>query len=297
MYPSIFFFIQGDGNNPRPISPIKIKKKKKLRDSEQQHESGGGGGGDGGGSGGGANDAAQHFIVKDKKRKKRDSTGKPSKHHRKSSMDGRPGGSTSSSGGGGSKSGTTGQSDSDDDDDEDCAATRCMKPSGRAVNWVQCDGGCEMWFHLICVGLTKLDVADVEFLCSKCKKKRDPEGIIDITMDDAEDDKTTNKSSSSAVIDLSEDENQHGPRDPKTAGGSNVPLSTFHPNSSQTASSPGRMHISSTHLPTSMSLAFEPSSSANDRLPFVNHASAPEGLSRASSTTINQQPSFTRMMC
>ena len=81
-----------------------------------------------------------------------------------------------------------GEDDDDDaDDDEDCAASRCMKPSGRAVNWVQCDGGCEMWFHLICVGLTKLDVADVEFLCSKCKKKKDPEGIIDITMDEVGD--------------------------------------------------------------------------------------------------------------
>lgn len=43
--------------------------------------------------------------------------------------------------------------------------------TGREVDWVQCDGGCNEWFHMLCVGLVKSQVkADDEFVCKKCKK-------------------------------------------------------------------------------------------------------------------------------
>lgn len=42
---------------------------------------------------------------------------------------------------------------------------------GREVDWVQCDGGCNEWFHMLCVGLVKSQIkADDDFICKKCKK-------------------------------------------------------------------------------------------------------------------------------
>lgn len=47
----------------------------------------------------------------------------------------------------------------------------CIQLTGREVDWVQCDGGCNEWFHMECVGLNKNQVtADDEFVCKKCKK-------------------------------------------------------------------------------------------------------------------------------
>ncbi|RZF32830.1 hypothetical protein LSTR_LSTR011476 [Laodelphax striatellus] len=65
----------------------------------------------------------------------------------------------------------------DDDDDEndenscedDCAAEPCRRPTGTALHWVQCDGGCDLWFHLYCIGLNKEEiVADQDYVCEKC---------------------------------------------------------------------------------------------------------------------------------
>lgn len=42
--------------------------------------------------------------------------------------------------------------------------------SGEAVNWVQCDK-CELWFHLLCVGLKKEEVRDEEdYVCFSCRE-------------------------------------------------------------------------------------------------------------------------------
>ena len=39
------------------------------------------------------------------------------------------------------------------------------------MNWVQCDR-CELWFHLLCIGLRERDVAeDQDFICRKCTHK------------------------------------------------------------------------------------------------------------------------------
>ncbi|GAB6028037.1 Lysine-specific demethylase 5B [Chamberlinius hualienensis] len=61
-----------------------------------------------------------------------------------------------------------GSSAGNDDPDDVCAAGKCLKPSGE-VNWVQCDGGCELWFHLLCVGLNTGDVNENEdYICVAC---------------------------------------------------------------------------------------------------------------------------------
>jgi hypothetical protein len=41
--------------------------------------------------------------------------------------------------------------------------------SGHEVDWVQCDGGCDKWFHLHCVGLDKDDInEDEDYICKNC---------------------------------------------------------------------------------------------------------------------------------
>ncbi|XP_013066570.2 lysine-specific demethylase 5A-like isoform X1 [Biomphalaria glabrata] len=60
--------------------------------------------------------------------------------------------------------------DDSDDNDEDCSAYKCQRPTGEAVNWVQCDK-CELWFHLLCVGLKKEEVRDEEdYVCFSCRE-------------------------------------------------------------------------------------------------------------------------------
>lgn len=58
---------------------------------------------------------------------------------------------------------------SEDEDTEDCAASTCLQPSGENVDWVQCDGGCELWFHMACVGLSAKDInEDEDYICIDC---------------------------------------------------------------------------------------------------------------------------------
>lgn len=46
-----------------------------------------------------------------------------------------------------------------------------MKPTGQNVDWVQCDGGCEQWFHMACVGLSAEDInEDEDYICMQCSK-------------------------------------------------------------------------------------------------------------------------------
>lgn len=55
------------------------------------------------------------------------------------------------------------------DDDEECRAQNCHKPSGREVDWVQCDGGCNEWFHMFCVGLDRKQIKpDDDYICKRC---------------------------------------------------------------------------------------------------------------------------------
>nr|XP_042906302.1 lysine-specific demethylase 5A-like isoform X2 [Parasteatoda tepidariorum] len=53
--------------------------------------------------------------------------------------------------------------------DDLCSAGSCLRPIGEAVNWVQCDGGCEQWFHLLCVGLDVHEISESEdYICPNC---------------------------------------------------------------------------------------------------------------------------------
>lgn len=64
------------------------------------------------------------------------------------------------------------QNSDDDEETEDvCAASSCLQPSGENVDWVQCDGGCELWFHMACVGLSAKDInEDEDYICIECSR-------------------------------------------------------------------------------------------------------------------------------
>uniref|UniRef100_A0A8C8IKF6 [histone H3]-trimethyl-L-lysine(4) demethylase n=1 Tax=Oncorhynchus tshawytscha TaxID=74940 RepID=A0A8C8IKF6_ONCTS len=56
------------------------------------------------------------------------------------------------------------------DSDEDftlCAAPWCREPEGKQVNWVQCDGSCQQWFHQICVGVSAEQAEKEDYICIK----------------------------------------------------------------------------------------------------------------------------------
>lgn len=60
-------------------------------------------------------------------------------------------------------------SSDDEDDEEECSAENCLNPTGREVDWVQCDGGCNKWFHMFCVGIKRNDVsAEDDYICRRC---------------------------------------------------------------------------------------------------------------------------------
>ena len=48
-----------------------------------------------------------------------------------------------------------------------CSAQRCCKPSGR-IFWVGCSNS-RKWFHIKCVGITKKQSEEEDFLCRPCK--------------------------------------------------------------------------------------------------------------------------------
>uniref|UniRef100_A0A1B6DAW0 [histone H3]-trimethyl-L-lysine(4) demethylase n=1 Tax=Clastoptera arizonana TaxID=38151 RepID=A0A1B6DAW0_9HEMI len=55
------------------------------------------------------------------------------------------------------------------EEDDECAALKCLGPSGHEVDWIQCDGGCDMWFHMECLGLDKNDInEDEDYICQQC---------------------------------------------------------------------------------------------------------------------------------
>lgn len=63
--------------------------------------------------------------------------------------------------------------DEEDAEDELCSYVPCLKPEGDQVDWVQCDGGCEQWFHMICVNLKKSDLSeDQEYICETCDQNK-----------------------------------------------------------------------------------------------------------------------------
>ncbi|XP_034472196.1 lysine-specific demethylase lid [Drosophila innubila] len=74
-------------------------------------------------------------------------------------------------GGGQKKHAQRSQQTAQEDDEEECRAENCHKPTGREVDWVQCDGGCNEWFHMYCVGLNRSQIkADDDYICIRCSK-------------------------------------------------------------------------------------------------------------------------------
>uniref|UniRef100_A0A3B4AC24 [histone H3]-trimethyl-L-lysine(4) demethylase n=1 Tax=Periophthalmus magnuspinnatus TaxID=409849 RepID=A0A3B4AC24_9GOBI len=60
------------------------------------------------------------------------------------------------------------QSENSDDETEVCPAERCQLPEGDEVNWVQCDGSCNQWFHQVCVGVTAETAEKEDYICVRC---------------------------------------------------------------------------------------------------------------------------------
>ncbi|KAK2821365.1 hypothetical protein Q7C36_020708 [Tachysurus vachellii] len=52
-----------------------------------------------------------------------------------------------------------------------CSAKQCQQPEGYEVNWVQCDGNCNQWFHQICVGVSAEQAENEEYICTNCSVK------------------------------------------------------------------------------------------------------------------------------
>uniref|UniRef100_A0A8C9ZH69 [histone H3]-trimethyl-L-lysine(4) demethylase n=1 Tax=Sander lucioperca TaxID=283035 RepID=A0A8C9ZH69_SANLU len=59
------------------------------------------------------------------------------------------------------------QSDSDEEMAV-CPAERCQLPEGDEVDWVQCDGSCNQWFHQVCVGVTAEMAEKEDYICVRC---------------------------------------------------------------------------------------------------------------------------------
>lgn len=67
------------------------------------------------------------------------------------------------------------------------------------MDWVQCDGGCEKWFHLHCVGLSKDSLKDDEdYYCTICSGSND-QAVKACSDDDASPNTTVKGLNSSAV--------------------------------------------------------------------------------------------------
>ncbi|XP_064153926.1 lysine-specific demethylase 5B-B [Anguilla rostrata] len=61
-----------------------------------------------------------------------------------------------------------------EDSEEDmalCPAERCQQPEGDEVDWVQCDGSCNQWFHQVCVGVTPELAEQEDYICVSCTVK------------------------------------------------------------------------------------------------------------------------------
>lgn len=65
----------------------------------------------------------------------------------------------------------------DDDEFALCAissatngAVNCQQPTGEEVDWLQCDGICEAWFHCVCVSVTAEEAKDLDYVCESCHR-------------------------------------------------------------------------------------------------------------------------------
>ncbi|XP_072408539.1 lysine-specific demethylase 5A isoform X1 [Chiloscyllium punctatum] len=65
----------------------------------------------------------------------------------------------------------------EDSEDENavCAALNCQRPCGEEVDWVQCDGGCDEWFHQVCVGVSSEMAENEDYICTACTRQGAPD--------------------------------------------------------------------------------------------------------------------------
>ncbi|CAG2172638.1 unnamed protein product [Oppiella nova] len=76
----------------------------------------------------------------------------------------------------GSKMKRNGKRGKSSDTDELCSMKdKCLKPNVAEVNWVYCEGGCEGWYHQLCIGIDNPDeIASLEkFYCIHCRQLKD----------------------------------------------------------------------------------------------------------------------------
>lgn len=62
----------------------------------------------------------------------------------------------------------------DSEDDAICPAGSCLQPEGDEVDWVQCDGSCNQWFHQVCVGVSPELAEKEDYVCVRCGGKDTP---------------------------------------------------------------------------------------------------------------------------
>ncbi|KAL1020953.1 hypothetical protein UPYG_G00006830 [Umbra pygmaea] len=60
------------------------------------------------------------------------------------------------------------QSDDSEEEMAMCPAEGCQQPEGDEVDWVQCDGTCNQWFHQVCVGVTAELAEKEDYVCVRC---------------------------------------------------------------------------------------------------------------------------------
>lgn len=47
----------------------------------------------------------------------------------------------------------------------------CVSLCALQVDWVQCDGGCDEWFHQVCVGVSCEMAENEDYICMACSRK------------------------------------------------------------------------------------------------------------------------------
>ncbi|XP_072946087.1 lysine-specific demethylase 5 [Epargyreus clarus] len=117
----------------------------------------------------------KHYMARQERRKRGLAATTRGKHPRQSRLaQTRAQSSTAASGSGARRAGSSSSSSpSSAEDEEDCAAAACLRPTGKEVDWVQCDGGCDQWFHMHCVGLNRNALReDDDYVCGSCAERR-----------------------------------------------------------------------------------------------------------------------------
>lgn len=57
----------------------------------------------------------------------------------------------------------------------------CVCVRAAQVDWVQCDGGCDEWFHQVCVGVSCEMAENEDYICSACQRKAaGPSGVAQV---------------------------------------------------------------------------------------------------------------------